>query len=39
MSVPLPPGAGIENIDPDQIKTVRRLTFYVIMLIIIRFLV
>lgn len=22
MSVPLPPGAGIENIDPEQIKTV-----------------
>lgn len=25
MSVPLPPGAGIENIDPEQIKTVRNI--------------
>lgn len=25
MSVPLPPGTGIENIDPEQIKTVRKM--------------
>lgn len=24
MSVPLPPGTGIENVDPEQIKTVRK---------------
>lgn len=27
MSVPLPPGTGIENIDPEQIKTVIYLVF------------
>lgn len=31
MSVPLPPGAGIENIDPEQIKTVGNLIFYILL--------
>lgn len=28
MSVPLPPGTGIENIEPEQIKTVRKNSFF-----------